>query len=141
VLADMTLAPTVLGSPWSARTGDTFQLAAAMVKARNGDTAGAAAHLAELTKLLDRMSAAGVRRYGLEELRAKIAAQRADPDAAIRALRAAASLGWPGERRARIEPYFAALRDRNDYQEIIRRVAESNDAMRTRLSGPKPPRS
>ena len=141
VLADRTLAPTVLGSPWSARTGDTFQLAAAMVKARHGDTAGAAAHLAELTKLLDRMSAAGVRRYGLEELRAKIAAQRADPDAAIRALRAAASLGWPGERRARIEPYFAALRDRNDYQEIIRRVAESNDAMRKRLSGPKPPRS
>lgn len=133
-LADKTLAPTALGSPWSARTGDTYQLAAAMIKARTGDAAGAAAHLAELTKLLDRMTAAGMRRYGLEELRAKVATQRANPDEAIRALRAAASLGWPGERRARVEPYFAALRDRNDYQEIIRRVAASNDAMRRRVA-------
>ncbi len=141
VLADKTLTPTVLGSPWSVRTGDTFQLLAAMAKTRTGDAAGAARHLAELTKLLDQMTSAGVRRYGIETLRAAIAAQRGDPDEAMRALRAAVSLGWPGERRAQIEPYFAALRDRDDYKDLIRRVAASNDAMRQRLSALTPPRS
>jgi tetratricopeptide (TPR) repeat protein len=140
-LADKNLAPTLLGSPWSARTGDTYQLAAAMIKARTGDAAGAAAHLATLTSLLDRMAAGGVRRYGLEELRAKVAAERGNPGDAIRALRAAASLGWPGERRAQIEPYFAALRDRDDYREIIKRVAASNEAMRKRFLAAAAPRS
>ncbi len=140
-LADPTLAPTVLGRPWSARTGDTFQLAAAMAKSRTGDAAGAERHLAELTKLLDRLTAAGMRRYGIQELRAKVAAQRGDPDQAMRALRAAANLGWPGEQRAQIEPYLAAVRERADYKELIRRVAASNDAMRKRLSAPQAPRS
>lgn len=140
-LADQTVAPAVLGNAWSARTGDTFQLAAAMAKTKTGAAAGAAVHLTELAKLLDRMTAAGVRRYGLEELRAKVAAQRGDPDAAMRALRAAASLGWPAERRAQREPYLAPLRERDDFKELMKRVAASNDALRKRLSSAAPPRS
>ena len=139
-LADARLRPEVLGRPWSARSGESFLLAAAAAKARTGDAAGAERHLAELTKLLDRLTAAGIRRYGLEELRAKVAALRGDQDGAMRALQVAADLGWPGERRAQTEPYLAALRERGDFQRLIKRVILSNDAMQQRVVSQTAPR-
>jgi len=106
---------------------------AALALKMTGDAAGAERHLAELSALLDRLTGAGMKRHGVEKLRAQVAALRDNPDEAMRALGSAADLGWPGAWRAEREPYFASLRDRADYRALIERVTQSNARMRSRI--------
>jgi len=82
--------------------------------------------------LLDRLEANGWATYGIDSLRAESRALRGDGDAAMHALRRAVDRGWRGAWRAREEPYLAALRERGDFQELIRDVEARNTSMRAR---------
>src|SRR5262249_38311664 len=77
-LASPELRPDDLASPWLARTGRAYLLIAAAAHQATGDAAGAAQHLAALTALLDRLTAAGTRRHGVYELQAQGAGLRGD---------------------------------------------------------------
>src|SRR4029077_3291103 len=69
-LASPELRPDDLASPWLARMGRAYLLIAAAAHQATGDAAGAAQQLAALATLLDRLTAAGMRRHGVYELQA-----------------------------------------------------------------------
>ena len=117
-----------LASPWLARTGYSYLLIAAAAEQASGDAAAARARLGELGALLDRLTAAGMRRHGVYELQAQVAALRGDADEAIAALRRAADFGWRDAWLAEHEPYFARLRGRADYRALIEEVRDHNAA-------------
>ncbi len=127
-LASSELALDDLASPWRARQGRAYLLIAAAAHQATGDAAGAAQHLAALTTLLDRLTAAGMRRHGVYELQAQVAALRGNPDGAIRALQRAADQGWRQVWLAEREPYFASLRSRADFRALLQRVRTDNVA-------------
>jgi transcriptional activator of cad operon len=118
--------------PWSARTGASHLLTIARAKQATGDTAGASVYVASLTKLLDRLTAAGVRRHGVHELRAKLLALQSRPDDAFSALQAAVDMGWTDVWRASQEGYFEALEGRPDYRALVARVEATNAQQRMR---------
>ena len=132
-LADPALEPALLNSAWLARFGKSYQITAATAKILTGDSAAAASHLASLDRLLDQVANDGMRRAGIEELRAQAAALRNDPQAARQHLQAAIALGWSGAWRVRYEPYWASVRERAGFQALLQQVSASNDAMRSRL--------
>ena len=74
------------------------------------------------------MTAAGVRRHGVYELQAQVAALRGDADGAMRALQRAADQGWREVWLAEREPYFATLRPRADFRALLGRVRAENEA-------------
>jgi len=127
-LASPELKPDDLASPWLARTGRAYLLIAAAAHQATGDAAGATQHLTALTALLDRLTAAGMRRHGAYELQAQVAALRGDADAAMRALQRAADQGWRDVWLAEREPYFATLRPRADFRALLERVRADNEA-------------
>jgi hypothetical protein len=144
-LASPELRPDDLASPWLARTGHAYLLIAAAAHQATGDTAGAARQLAALTALLDRLTAAGMRRHGIYELQAQVAALRGDADGAMRALQRAADQGWREVWLAEREPYFTILRPRADFRALLQRVRSDNQAI-VRTLGPEstatpPPKS
>ena len=77
------LKPIDLASPWLARTGYSNLLIAAAAEQATGDHEAAMLKLAQLSTLLDRLTAAGMRRHGVYELQAQIAALRGDAEAAM----------------------------------------------------------
>jgi hypothetical protein len=103
-------------------------LIAAAAHQATGDSAGASRQLAALTTLLDRLTAAGMRRHGVYELQAQVAAMRGDAEGAMRALYRAADQGWRDVWLAEREPYFATLRARPDFQALLQRLRAENDA-------------
>lgn len=115
-----------LNEPWFARWGDSDLLTVAQNELRMGDQDAANRDLHAVSDLLDREMAAGMERFGIYALRAEVLAMLGDGDGAIRALTRAADLGWRREWWAQREPFFAALRGRNDFRELIARVHESN---------------
>jgi transcriptional activator of cad operon len=115
-----------LASPWLARTGHSYLLIAAAAEQATGDSQAATLKLAQLSTLLDRLTAAGMRRYGIYELQAQIAAQRGDTGAAMVALQHAADLGWRHVWLAEHEPYFAPLRSRADYRSLLEHIRREN---------------
>jgi eukaryotic-like serine/threonine-protein kinase len=127
-LASPELRPDDLASPWLARKGRAYLLIAAAAHQATGDAAGAAQHLAALTALLDRLTAAGTRRHGVYELQAQVAALRGDAEGAMRALQRAADQGWRQVWLAEREPYFATLRSRADFRALLRRLRADNEA-------------
>jgi transcriptional activator of cad operon len=127
------LKPEVLASPWLARMGHSYLLIAATAQQETGDTKDATQGLAKLGTLLDRLTAAGMRRHGLYELQADVAALRGDADAAMLALRRAADQGWRDIWLAERQPYLAALRARADYRALIERIRRENDAESSKL--------
>jgi TolB-like protein len=127
-LASPELRPDDLASPWLARVGRAYLLIAAAAHQATGDAAGAAQHLAPLSALLDRLIAAGMRRHGVYELQAQVAALRGDGDGAMRALQRAADQGWREVWLAEHEPYFASLRSRADFRALLQRVRTDNAA-------------
>ena len=127
-LASPELKPDVLASPWLARTGRAYLLIAAAAHQATGDAAGAAQQLAALTALLDRLTAAGMRRHGVYVLQAQVAALRGDADGAMRALQRAADQGWCEVWFAEREPYFSTLRPRTDFRALLERVRAENEA-------------
>lgn len=128
-LASSGLQAANISNPWLARTGDSPLIIAALAAKLTGDPAVAEKHLSQLSALLDRLTAAGMQRHGLDELRAQVAALRGQPEEAMRALQAAANLGWSGSWRAEREPYFASLRARIDYRNLIARISQANARM------------
>jgi eukaryotic-like serine/threonine-protein kinase len=122
------LKPDVLASPWLARTGRAYLLIAAAAHQATGDAVGAAQQLSALSALLDRLTAAGMRRHGVYALQAQVAALRGDTDGAIRALQRAADQGWRDVWFAEREPYFATLRPRADFRALLQRVRADNEA-------------
>jgi protein kinase/serine/threonine-protein kinase len=127
-LASPELRPDDLASPWRARTGRAYLLIAAAAHQATGDAAGAAQQLTALTALLDRLTAAGMRRHGVYELQAQVAALRGDADGALRALQRAADQGWRDVWLAEHEPYFTILRPRADFRALLERVRADNKA-------------
>ncbi len=127
-LASTELRPDDLASPWLARTGRAYLLIAAAAHQATGDAAGAAQQLTALTALLDRLTAAGMRRHGVYELQAQVAALRGDVAGAMRALQRAADQGWRDAWLAEREPYFSTLRPRADFRALLERVRADNEA-------------
>jgi len=127
-LASPELRPDDLASPWLARTGRAYLLIAAAAHQATGDAARAAQQLAALSALLDRLTAAGMRRHGVYELQAQVAALRGDADGAMRALQRAADQGWREVWLAEREPYFNALRSRADFRALLQRLRADNEA-------------
>ena len=127
-LASPELKPDDLASPWLARTGRAYLLIAAAAHQATGDAPGAAQRLATLTALLDRLTAAGMRRHGVYELQAQVAALSGDADGAMRALQRAADQGWREVWLAEREPYFATLRPRADFRALLQRLRADNEA-------------
>jgi transcriptional activator of cad operon len=120
------LKPDDLASPWLARTGYSYLLIAASAEQLTGEARGAMLKLAQLSTLLDRMTTAGMQRYGVYELQAQIAALRGDPQAAMVALQLAADHRWRQVWLAEHEPFFASLRSRADFRSLLDRVRREN---------------
>lgn len=138
-LASPRLIPEDLASPWQAREGWSYLLVTAAALRATGDAEGANRRLEELAALIDRVSSAGVRTYGLQALGAQVAAMRGKGDEAMRALNAAVERGWTEAWLADHQPYFESLRGRKDYQELLAAVRARNAstaaALKRRLSG------
>jgi len=79
------------------------------------------------------MMAAGVERYGVYELRAKVYALEGKGDDAMRDLSKAAKLGWRNSWWATHEPYLASLSPRSDFQALINEVNRSNDQLNNNI--------
>jgi transcriptional activator of cad operon len=118
-----------LNDAWYARWGDSDLLTVAQSEIRIGDQDAANRHLHEILTLLDREMAAGMDRFGTYALRAEVLALLGDGDGAMQALARAADLGWRREWWAQREPFFAALRGRNDFRALMARVGASNRSM------------
>jgi TolB-like protein/DNA-binding winged helix-turn-helix (wHTH) protein/Tfp pilus assembly protein PilF len=128
-----------LASPWQARDGWSYLLVTAAALRATGDTEGAERRLEELAALVDRVSSAGVRTYGLQALAAQVAAMRGKGDEAMRALNSAVESGWTDVWLADHQPFFESLRGRKDYQELLAAVRAKNArtaaTLKSRLSG------
>jgi TolB-like protein/DNA-binding winged helix-turn-helix (wHTH) protein/Tfp pilus assembly protein PilF len=137
-LASPKLVPEDLASPWQARDGWSYLLVTAAALRATGDAEGANRRLEELAALVDRVSSAGVRTYGLQALSAQVAAMRGKGDEAMRALNAAVEHGWTEVWLAEHQPYFESLRARKDYQDLLAAVRAKNAstaaALKPRLS-------
>ena len=141
-LASPKLVPEDLASPWQARDGWSYLLVTAAALRATGDAEGANRRLEELAALVDRVSSAGVRTYGLQALSAQVAAMRGKGDEAMRALNAAVERGWTEVWLAEHQPYFESLRARKDYQDLLAAVRAKNAstaaALKPRLSQASP---
>jgi TolB-like protein/DNA-binding winged helix-turn-helix (wHTH) protein/tetratricopeptide (TPR) repeat protein len=118
--------PELMDTPWSARSGESCQLVLAGAELQMGEQSAATARLAGLLSMLDGMISAGVERSATYALRAEARAMLGHGDAAIQDLNKAAALGWRRAWWAQHEPYFASLRSRSDFQQLMNRVNESN---------------
>jgi tetratricopeptide (TPR) repeat protein len=121
---------------WYARGEDTFtsyRIDLASAELALGDRPSAQRELNTVLEMVNRMIAAGVKRYATYELRAKVYALLGQGDDAMRDLDTAAKLGWRRVWWAGHEPYFASLRPRNDFQALITRISQSNDQLIAKL--------
>jgi TolB-like protein/DNA-binding winged helix-turn-helix (wHTH) protein/Tfp pilus assembly protein PilF len=138
-LASARLNPEDLASPWQARDGWSYLLVTAAALRATGDEEGANRRLEELAALVDRVSSAGVRTYGLQALSAQVSAMRGKGDEAMRALKTAVERGWTDAWLADHQPFFESLRGRQDYQELLAAVRAKNAStaasLKSRLSG------
>jgi TolB-like protein/DNA-binding winged helix-turn-helix (wHTH) protein/tetratricopeptide (TPR) repeat protein len=122
-----------LESPWFARTGRSYLLVSAMALRANGEEAAADRRLGQLETLLTHMTDSGVRTAGVYELKAQLAAMRGRGDDAIAALKRAVDLGWSGAWLAEHEPYFASLRNREDFRSLLAAVRARNASTAAKL--------
>jgi TolB-like protein/DNA-binding winged helix-turn-helix (wHTH) protein/tetratricopeptide (TPR) repeat protein len=125
-LASPELTPRDLANAWQARLGHSYLLIAAAAHRMTGDAAGAEVLLTQASKLLERLSLAGVHRYGVFELKAQIAALRGQTGEAVQLLQRATDLGWREAWLAEHEPYFGPIRANADYRALIERVQAEN---------------
>jgi tetratricopeptide (TPR) repeat protein len=135
--------PELFDTPWSARTGESCQLVLAAAEVQTGDASDAVVRLNGLVAMLDGMVLAGVERATVYALRAEAQALLGHGDAAMQDLLRAVGLGWRRAWWAEREPYFASLRSRQDFRDLMRAVKESNaqllqDLGMTDTAEPKP---
>lgn len=125
--------PGFAEDPWSARAATplftSYRLDLAVVDMILGDQLSAQRELETVLSMLNAMIAAGVERHGTYELRAQVHALKGQGDDAMRDLSKAAQLGWRRAWWALHEPYFASLRPRSDFQDLMTRVNQSNDRL------------
>ena len=124
----------LLSDPWQARNGYSNQLVAAAVEMRTGRTASARGRLDDVDRLMSRLIASGVQRYGVYELQAETLAVRGDVGGAVAALEKAEGLGWQDTWLATHEPYFDALRADARYRAILARRQSANAQGRADLA-------
>jgi transcriptional activator of cad operon len=110
-------------------TSPSYRIDLAAAELELGDRASGERELNEVLATLNRMIAAGVERYATFELRAKVHALASRGDDAMRDLSKAAKLGWRRAWWAVHEPYFASLRPRKDFQDLIAETNRSNDRL------------
>jgi TolB-like protein/DNA-binding winged helix-turn-helix (wHTH) protein len=123
--------PEALQSPWDlARWGHSDDLTIALVELRGGDRASAYRRLDTLAATLDQLARNGEQRYGVDELRATVLAQRGEADGAMKSLARAAEKGWRRAWWAAREPDVAALWARGDFRDLVTRVGSSNAKLR-----------
>jgi TolB-like protein/DNA-binding winged helix-turn-helix (wHTH) protein len=123
--------PEALQSPWDlARWGHSDDLTIALVELRGGDRGSALRRLDTLAATLDQLTRNGEQRFGVDELRATVLAQRGDADGAMKSLARAAEKGWRRAWWAAREPDVAALWARGDFRDLIARVGGSNAKLR-----------
>jgi transcriptional activator of cad operon len=122
-----------LENPWLARTGRSFLMVSSVVLRANGENAAADQKLTQLEKLLARMEDAGVRTAGLYELKSQLAAAQGRGDDAVAALKRAADLGWSAAWLAEHEPYFASVRNREDFRALIAAANARNASTAAKL--------
>ena len=123
-----------LDDPWDAsRWGHANELTMAMAELRTGDRQSALQHLDTLSTMLDHLVQAGERRYGIDEVRAAVAALRGDGDAAMRSLASAADKGWRRSWWAEREPDLSSLWARADFRALIARVNRSNAELAAKI--------
>jgi transcriptional activator of cad operon len=125
--------PGFAEDPWSARAVTplftSYRIDLAAVDIILGDQLSAQRELGAVLTMLNAMIAAGIERHGTYELRAQVYALKGQGDDAMRDLSKAAQLGWRRAWWALHEPYFASLRPRSDFQDLITRVNQSNDRL------------
>jgi len=114
------------------RNGFSYAIIAGGVLFATGERKRAEQILDRLEAMLDRLEANGWATNGIDSLRAESLALRGDGDAAMRSLRRAVDRGWRGAWRANEEPYLASLRERHDFQELLKDVERRNASMRAR---------
>jgi transcriptional activator of cad operon len=110
-------------------TSPSYRIDLAAAELELGDRVAAEHELHEVLATLNRMIAAGVERYATFELRAKVHALENRGDDAMRDLGKAAKLGWRRAWWAMHEPYFASLRPRKDFEDLIAETNRSNDRL------------
>jgi hypothetical protein len=126
-----------LGDPWNiARWGISDDLNLALIEMRTGDEAAAARRLDSISATLDELVRNGEKRFGVDEVRATVLANRGNGDAAMQALTRAAGLGWRRSWWAQREPDLAAIRTRPDFRALVSRVDQSNSQLRAALARP-----
>ena len=89
-----------------------------------------AVELRVIPATLDQLIRNGVKRYGIDELRATVLALRGDGDGAMRSLARAADLGWRRSWWAEREPDVSVLWARNDFRALMARVNKANSELR-----------
>jgi TolB-like protein/DNA-binding winged helix-turn-helix (wHTH) protein/Tfp pilus assembly protein PilF len=129
--------PGYADRPWDARGGRmmgiSYRVDLAVAELQLGDRSSAERELNTVLAMINRMLAAGVERYAIYELRAKIYALKGQGDDAMRDLDTAIKLGWRRAWWAENEPYFGSLRNRSDFQAHILQVSRSNDKLIEKL--------
>jgi hypothetical protein len=124
-----------LGDPWNiARWGVSDDLTLALIEMRTGDEAAAARRLDSISTTLDELVRNGEKRFGVDEVRATILANRGNGDAAMQALTRAAGLGWRRSWWAQREPDLAAIWTRPDFRALVSRVDRSNSQLRAAIA-------
>jgi DNA-binding winged helix-turn-helix (wHTH) protein/TolB-like protein/tetratricopeptide (TPR) repeat protein len=119
--------------PRQVRAGHSPGLVCASLLLAQGEREEGLALLDKLDAMLSRLEANGMVHHGVDSLRAESLALRGKPDEAMRSLRRAVSRGWRASWRAETDPFFASLRERDDFKELIREVEARNDEMRARF--------
>ncbi len=122
-----------LASPWSARSGRSYLLILAATLRASGEAEAADRRLGQLEALLERLHDDGMRTAGLYELKAQAAAMRGRGDEAVASLSRAAELGWTNVWLAEHEPYFASLREREDFRDFIAAARARNASAAAKL--------
>lgn len=122
-----------IASPWDAIQGQSYLLVIASALRARGDLVTANQRLDELAALLDHLRQSGVETFGYHELAAQLAAMQGRDDAAMASLQRAVQLGWRAAWLAEHQPFFASLRTRPDYRELIASVRARNAELATTL--------
>jgi transcriptional activator of cad operon len=127
--------PEGLINPWDmSRWGYSDELVLAVVEMRTGNTAAAKRRLDAVSAALDDLVRNGVKRFGVDEVRASVLALRADGDGAVRSLARAAELGWRRSWWAQREPALSTIWARDDFRALVARIDQSNSELRAGLS-------
>jgi TolB-like protein/DNA-binding winged helix-turn-helix (wHTH) protein/Tfp pilus assembly protein PilF len=110
-------------------TSASYRIDLASAEIELEDRESAQRELSVVLGTLDNMIAAGVERSATFELRARVLALKGRGDDAMKDLAKAAQLGWRRAWWAMHEPYFASLRTRKDFRDLIAETNRSNDQL------------